>query len=143
MLRISSWLATSGKFCRAKALAMLWSSVHCIASAIASTPRQLLAVSCFSDRQKTHGQTHTHTHTHMRTHTRTRTHTCTHTHSTEWATGRLQRNGRTPCRCLISSTLCVFAVKGRIRREKWSGGEEKMRGEEWRGGGRGVRGGGE
>src|SRR4029434_3087793 len=76
MLRISSWLATSGKFCRAKALAMLWSSVHCIASAIASTPRQLLAVSCFSDRQKTHGQTHTHTHT--RTHAHTHTHTHTH-----------------------------------------------------------------
>lgn len=39
---------TSGKFCRANALAMLWSSVQLMASAIASTPRQLAAVSCFS-----------------------------------------------------------------------------------------------
>ncbi len=50
MLRISSWPATSGKFCRAKAFAMLCSSVHCIASAMANTPRQLAAVSCFSAR---------------------------------------------------------------------------------------------
>lgn len=41
-------LPTSGKFCSAKALAMLWSSVQLMASAIASTPRQLAAVNCFS-----------------------------------------------------------------------------------------------
>lgn len=41
-------LPTSGKFCNAKALAMLWSSVQLMASAIASTPRQFAAVSCFS-----------------------------------------------------------------------------------------------
>lgn len=39
---------TSGKFCSAKALAMLWSSVQLMASAIARTPRQLAAVNCFS-----------------------------------------------------------------------------------------------
>lgn len=39
---------TSGKFCRAKALAMLWSSVQLMASAMASTPRQFAAVNCFS-----------------------------------------------------------------------------------------------
>lgn len=41
-------LPTSGKFCRAKALAMLWSSVQLMASAMASTPRQFAAVNCFS-----------------------------------------------------------------------------------------------
>lgn len=41
-------LPTSGKFCNAKALAMLWSSVQLMASAIANTPRQFAAVSCFS-----------------------------------------------------------------------------------------------
>lgn len=41
-------LPTSGKFCSAKALAMLWSSVQLMASAIASTPRQFAAVNCFS-----------------------------------------------------------------------------------------------
>lgn len=47
---------TSGKFCSAKALAMLWSSVQLMASAIASTPRQLAAVSCFSgDHQGSNG----------------------------------------------------------------------------------------
>lgn len=47
---------TSGKFCSAKALAMLWSSVQLMASAIASTPRQLAAVSCFSgDHQESNG----------------------------------------------------------------------------------------
>lgn len=40
---------TSGKFCSAYALAMLWSSVQFMASAIASTPRQFAAVNCFSD----------------------------------------------------------------------------------------------
>lgn len=45
---IKMFLPTSGKFCSAKALAMLWSSVQLMASAIANTPRQLTAVSCFS-----------------------------------------------------------------------------------------------
>jgi len=44
---VESW-PTSGKFCSAKALAMLWSSVQVMASAMASTPRQFAAVSCFS-----------------------------------------------------------------------------------------------
>lgn len=52
ILRISSWFATSGKICRAYALAMLYSSVHCMASAMANIPKQLLAVSCFSKRNK-------------------------------------------------------------------------------------------
>ncbi len=55
MLRISSCPATSGKFCRAKALAMLWSSVQHMASAMASTPRQFAAVSCFSEEENKRG----------------------------------------------------------------------------------------
>lgn len=51
-------LPTSGKFCRANALAMLWSSVQLMASAMASTPRQFAAVNCFSgvDKRRSGGR---------------------------------------------------------------------------------------